>query len=169
MIEKIQTNQVLLFRPQYLIVLTVSRQKNNPGLSTAARAIKDRGVEVFSIGLGPNVDEEELQDIASQPENVYQVSASLWPSFGPNLWSSLRSSTWWQCEFSYFLPSLPSLPSLPFPSFPSLPFLSFFPFPSFPSFLPLFLPFLPVHGKACSPRKPLRLFSVLWVRTLDTD
>ena len=75
-------------------MITASTQSSYPDrytpLATASQGLKDRGVQVYVLGVGPNVDDQELNDIASRPQNVYREPLDRLPSFGPRLWDSWR-------------------------------------------------------------------------------
>ena len=47
---------------------------------------------MYVLGVGPNFDEQELSDVASRPENVYQGPLSRLADFGPALWDDLLAS-----------------------------------------------------------------------------
>ena len=40
-------------------------------LDVASKRIKDKGVEVFSLGIGSNVNTDQLRQIASSNDNVF--------------------------------------------------------------------------------------------------
>lgn len=60
-------------------------------LALASQPLKDSGIKVYVLGVGPKVDDTELNDVASQPQNVYKVPMRLLSSFGPALWDSWKS------------------------------------------------------------------------------
>lgn len=78
-------------------MITASTQSSYPGrytpLATASQGLKDRGVQVYVLGVGPNVDDQELNDVASRPQNVYREPLNRLPNFGPRLWNSWRDYT----------------------------------------------------------------------------
>ena len=55
-----------------LILFTNGRNdvKENVDLLKAAKALKDSGVEIFVIGVGKNVDADEVKMIATEPANM---------------------------------------------------------------------------------------------------
>lgn len=59
-------------------------------LVTASRGLKDRGVQIYVLGVGPDVDDQQLNDVASRPKNIYREPISRLPKFGPKLWNSWR-------------------------------------------------------------------------------
>jgi predicted peroxiredoxin len=63
---------------QILIVITdgfqTKRQAYTP-LHIASQPIKDKGVEVWAIGIGSALNEKELKQIASKPSNVLKVTS----------------------------------------------------------------------------------------------
>ena len=64
---------------QIAIVITDGEQTTDRGeyteLSVAARGLKNKNVRVFSLGIGTNVDEKQLNDIASSPHNVFTATS----------------------------------------------------------------------------------------------
>ena len=42
----------------------------------AADCLKDNGYEIFSVGIGPNVDVDELRDVASEPKHKHVLLAA---------------------------------------------------------------------------------------------
>ena len=73
-------------------MITVSAQSSYPGrytpLDTASQPLKDSGINVYVVGVGPDVDDQELNDVASQPQNVYRAPLSRLSNFGPAVWDS---------------------------------------------------------------------------------
>ena len=57
--------------PRVAVVITDGRSNINASLTIpSALAVREEGATVYSIGVGSNIDMEELQAIASSPENV---------------------------------------------------------------------------------------------------
>ena len=44
-------------------------------LSEAARGLKNKNVRVYSLGIGTKVDREQLNDIASSADNVFEATS----------------------------------------------------------------------------------------------
>ena len=59
-------------------------------LRTASQGLKDRGVQIYVLGVGPDVDDQQLNDVASRPQNIYREPIGRLPTFGPRLWNSWR-------------------------------------------------------------------------------
>lgn len=58
---------------QVLIVFTDGKQTTSQPyteLSEASQGIKNKGIEVYAVGIGKGVNVSELQNIASRKENV---------------------------------------------------------------------------------------------------
>ena len=51
-------------------MITDGEQTGNADLSAASSGIKNKGVAVYAIGVGSNVKESELLNIASSKEHV---------------------------------------------------------------------------------------------------
>ena len=45
--------------------------KGSPKVSMPAKVLKDSGVSIFAIGIGDFILDEELADIASDPDDVF--------------------------------------------------------------------------------------------------
>ena len=56
-----------------LIVLTDGRSTDKQATLAAAAELHKTNVNVFAIGVGSNVDQAELEAIASKPQNVFNV------------------------------------------------------------------------------------------------
>ncbi|XP_074618780.1 collagen alpha-1(XX) chain-like [Acropora palmata] len=61
--------------PQIAIVITDGKQTINRGpyveLSVASRGLKDKNVNVYPLGIGPNVDQAQLEEVASSANNIF--------------------------------------------------------------------------------------------------
>lgn len=79
---------------QLLFVITASALSSSPGqftpLATASQPLKDNGIQLYVLGVGPDVDDQELSDVASHPQNVYREPAGRLANFGPALWDSWK-------------------------------------------------------------------------------
>ena len=65
---------IYLHSLQIAIVITDGEQttaKEYTPLDVASKRIKDKGVEVFSLGIGSNVNTDQLRQIASSNDNVF--------------------------------------------------------------------------------------------------
>ena len=51
-------------------MITDGEQSDNADLSVASSGLKNKGVTVYAIGVGSNVKESELLNIASSKEHV---------------------------------------------------------------------------------------------------
>ena len=51
-------------------MITDGEQSDNANLSVASSGLKNKGVTVYAIGVGSNVKESELLNIASSKEHV---------------------------------------------------------------------------------------------------
>ena len=60
------------------VVITDGKQTTTGSytkLSVASQGIKDKGVTVYSVGIGSNPDQDELEEIASRPEYVLKSAS----------------------------------------------------------------------------------------------
>lgn len=53
-----------------LFALCVDGRSNRGNLATAAPALRNSGVQVYTVGIG-NIDQNELRDIASDPDDEH--------------------------------------------------------------------------------------------------
>ncbi|XP_005097989.1 collagen alpha-1(XII) chain-like [Aplysia californica] len=60
--------------PHVVIVITDGRSQNSPDTRAQAKALKDSGIFMFAIGVGPYVDDQELKDIASAPSENFMFT-----------------------------------------------------------------------------------------------
>lgn len=90
-----------LFLFQVAVVITDGRQTTEGGytrLSVASQGLKSKGVTVFVVGVGKNVDQGELRDMASGPSNVFTAASfthlqELSPRITTTLCESMRTFT----------------------------------------------------------------------------
>lgn len=64
--------------PQFLVLVSLDATTKEPDqtpLSKASQGLKDKGIKVYSVGIKPRVDQEDLEDTTSKPSNVYIVAA----------------------------------------------------------------------------------------------
>lgn len=54
-----------------VVVLTDGRSSSPTSTVHAAQTAKDRGIQMYAVGIGSGVDVNELQDIASSPSSDY--------------------------------------------------------------------------------------------------
>lgn len=64
---------------QIAIVITDGKQTTSRGpytqLSDASRGLKLKKVQVYSLGIGKNLEEQQLQDIASSNDKVFYATS----------------------------------------------------------------------------------------------
>ena len=53
------------------ILLTDGRSNQGHSVSDAARQLRQRGVNMFSIGIGSNLNMYELRDVATDPDSTH--------------------------------------------------------------------------------------------------
>jgi len=59
---------------QMMVVVTDGLSQQPQLTARAAQAARDQGVLMFAVGVGPNVDQTELKDIASKPDTDFVLS-----------------------------------------------------------------------------------------------
>lgn len=57
--------------PHIAIVITDGKSQRSHETVKAAKVAHDKGIEIYAIGVGPNVKESELREIASDPDDKY--------------------------------------------------------------------------------------------------
>lgn len=68
-----------------------TQQPLDTPLADAAAQLKDTGVDIYSLGIGPNVVPSELEAIASRPENVLRSQTASLPIIASQLNAMIRS------------------------------------------------------------------------------
>ena len=67
------------FALQPVLLITTGRQSKDQGVYTpleeGSLRLQRKGVSVFSLGIGEDVDSTELEEVASEPENVFTVDS----------------------------------------------------------------------------------------------
>ena len=76
---------------QIAILVTSGPQatKERP-LADLAAQLKDIGVDIYSVGIGPNVIPSELEAIASRPDNVFRTQTTSLPILASQLNGMIR-------------------------------------------------------------------------------
>ena len=59
-------------------------------LADLAAQLKDIGVDIYSVGIGPNVIPSELEAIASRPDNVFRTQTTSLPILASQLNGMIR-------------------------------------------------------------------------------
>ena len=59
-------------------------------LADLAAQLKDIGVDIYSVGIGPNVIPSELETIASRPDNVFRTQTTSLPILASQLNGMIR-------------------------------------------------------------------------------
>ncbi|KAL3889637.1 hypothetical protein ACJMK2_001973 [Sinanodonta woodiana] len=81
--DALNVARTVMFKPEHgsrpnatniAIVITDGRSRN-PNATVTEAALLKKTADVFSIGIGPDVDQHELNAIASKPANVMQVNS----------------------------------------------------------------------------------------------
>ena len=79
---------------QIALLVTTGPQDMHQPLSTpladAAAELQNAGVDVYSVGIGPNVVPSELEAVASRPEYVFKVQADSLPIISSQLTDMIR-------------------------------------------------------------------------------
>lgn len=65
--------------PKVLIVISFSKSPDD--VIGPAKALKDLGVETFSVGLGPKCSQQQLEAMASSPRDKHVIRANFVHSF----------------------------------------------------------------------------------------
>lgn len=64
-----------LLAPNFLFVITDGQSNSHSATKEAANLAHQAGIITFAIGIGSSVSRQELQDIATNPQHVFQVPA----------------------------------------------------------------------------------------------
>lgn len=49
-------------------------------LATVGQQLKSNSIQSYALGIGPNVRDQDLKDIASNPKNVYKSTVNALPN-----------------------------------------------------------------------------------------
>lgn len=75
-LKYMREKQMVLARPgveRVVVVLTDGKSSDNPSTVSEAAATKAKGIKIIAIGVGSGTDHQELLDIASSEETMFQV------------------------------------------------------------------------------------------------
>ena len=73
-----------------LLVTSGPQVKLETPLADLSGKLKDIGVDIYSVGIGPNVIPSELEAIASRPEYVFRAQTTGLPILASQLNSMIR-------------------------------------------------------------------------------
>lgn len=84
---------------QIVVLVVTGPQYMHQPLSTAAAKLKDSGVDVYAVGIGPSVVPLELGSVASRPEFVFQASAATLPTLSSQLTAMIHKGMLYKHHF----------------------------------------------------------------------
>ena len=92
----------LQFSFQVMILLVDGPQARDQGSNTPlepfSRPLKDRGVQIYTVGVRPRSNQEELTDIASSDRNVFWITEDNFRRYAPRVTSGIyeyaRNKRW---------------------------------------------------------------------------
>ena len=77
--------------PQIAVLVTSGPQaKPDTPLADLAGELKDIGVDIYSVGIGPNVIPSELEAMASRPEYIFRAQTTSLPILASQLNGLIR-------------------------------------------------------------------------------
>lgn len=64
------------YTPQFLVLVSLDTKTKDPQqipLNKASQGVKSKGINVYSVGVKPGVDQQDLEDTTTKPSNVYII------------------------------------------------------------------------------------------------
>ena len=58
------------------MIITDRKSSNPDGVNVAAQKARDNGITIFTVGIGAEISRTELNDVASDPDNIHVLLVS---------------------------------------------------------------------------------------------
>ena len=82
-----------LYLPQFLVLVSLDTKTKDPDqtpLSKASQGLKSKGINVYSVGIKPGADQQDLEDTTSRPSNVYIIPYDQLASTGKRIADTIK-------------------------------------------------------------------------------
>lgn len=79
--------------PQFLVLVSLDTKTKDPDqtpLTKASQGIKSKGINVYSVGIKPRVDQQDLEDTTTKPSNVYIIPSDQLASTGKRIADTIK-------------------------------------------------------------------------------
>lgn len=83
----------ITYTPQFLILVSLDTKTKDPDqtpLIKASQGVKSKGIRVYSVGIKPRVDQQDLEDTTTKPSNVYIIPSDQLASSGKRIADTLK-------------------------------------------------------------------------------
>ena len=81
--------------PQFLVLVSLDTKTKDPQqtpLSKASQGIKSKGINVYSVGVKPGVDQQDLEDTTTKPSNVYIIPSDELANTGKRIADTIKGN-----------------------------------------------------------------------------
>lgn len=81
------------FIQQFLVLVSLDTKSKDPQqtpLSEASQGLKSKGINVYSVGVKPGVDQQDLEDTTTKPSNVYIISSDQLANTGKRIADTIK-------------------------------------------------------------------------------
>ena len=78
---------------QFLVLVSLDTKTKDPQqtpLSEASQGVKSKGINVYSVGIKPGVDQEDLEDTTTKPSNVYIIPSDQLANTGKRIADTIK-------------------------------------------------------------------------------
>ena len=86
--------------PKLAIVFTDGKSNSGRNVLNEAQLLKDDGVDIFAVGVGDGINQNELESIASIPKSIYKLHISGYDA----LFNVINNITQIACDTNAFIP-----------------------------------------------------------------
>ena len=78
---------------QFLVLVSLDTKSKDPQqipLSEASQGLKSKGINVYSVGVKPSVDQQDLEDTTTKPSNVYIIPSDQLANTGKRIADTIK-------------------------------------------------------------------------------
>ena len=78
---------------QFLVLVSMDTKTKDPQqipLSEASQGLKSKGINVYSVGVKPGVDQQDLEDTTTKPSNVYIIPSDQLANTGKRIADTIK-------------------------------------------------------------------------------
>lgn len=78
---------------QFLVLVSLDTKTKDPQqmpLSEASQGVKSKGINVYSVGIKPGVDQQDLEDTTTKPSNVYIIPSDQLANTGKRIADTIK-------------------------------------------------------------------------------
>lgn len=78
---------------QFLVLVSLDTKTKDPQqipLSEASQGLKSKGINIYSVGVKPGVDQKDLEDTTTKPSNVYIIPSDQLANTGKRIADTIK-------------------------------------------------------------------------------